>query len=967
MAVLSDLVERASGGTGRVAFIEGEPGIGKTRLLQELVAHADANGFEAVQGSAEELWSELAFAPLIGALGLDPSSPDEARRQVGEIISATSRQRAGEAGVRFRVIDSMVELLEGWSRRNPLLLAIEDLHWADPSTLLALEAMTRRLKDLPFVLITTLRPLPSPSPVHRMVDAAVAHGALRIELGPLNNDAVAELAAQAAGAPPGPGLVRALAGAGGNPLFVTELVGALIQDGAIREVDGRAEAGAAALPPSLQLVILHQLSPLSGEVLDVLRVASVLGSPFPLSELCAVLDRKASDLMTVLSAALSARVLAEAGDRLAFRHELVREALYLDLPKATRTALHRQAGDALVAAGAPATVVARHLVHGGDRADDAAFLWLVRAARESALAPEVAVDLYEQALEVAPAVGVEADVDRAAAELMEAQLWSGRLVETRDRAHELLGRFHDPRIGHRLRLALIRALSIAGRFEDAGAEVHTAREVLDLTAEDQASLDAEAACLQVFSGNLDGGRALAEASQARAERTRSEQVLPLVDLAFGLTDFFGGHINEAIAHMGRAVARQHTPSVAHESYAPRVFLGTALIEADQLEEAERVLLEGQKIDDLGLAWQAAIYHDQLGLQRFAAGRWDEAVAELQAGVTVSDERSGGFGSVFAHSLQAVIAVHRDDLMSAEAHLGLVGKEIGAGARLGVDFAGWATALWHEARGEPAEALAALEAVWLPLQAIGFLTPCVRLGSDLTRLAVAAERPELARSVTETMQAAAALNPAASWQGAALLCRGLAYDDPSALIRAAGAYRESPRLLERASAMHQVGAAVATSGDRDGIGLVEEAIDAYEEVDAQGDVARAEATLRGLGLRRGRRGRRGRPSTGWESLTDTERRVVDLIEQGLTNPEIGRRLFISHRTVETHVSHIFAKLGISSRVQLAAQAARRPGQAPSPQEASEQRRPNRPGQTESAAARANPRTQSPGPPRAGPLR
>jgi DNA-binding CsgD family transcriptional regulator len=131
-------------------------------------------------------------------------------------------------------------------------------------------------------------------------------------------------------------------------------------------------------------------------------------------------------------------------------------------------------------------------------------------------------------------------------------------------------------------------------------------------------------------------------------------------------------------------------------------------------------------------------------------------------------------------------------------------------------------------------------------------------------------------------------------------------------------------------MHQVGAAVATSGDRDGIGLVEEAIDAYEEVDAQGDVARAEATLRGLGLRRGRRGRRGRPSTGWESLTDTERRVVDLIEQGLTNPEIGRRLFISHRTVETHVSHIFAKLGISSRVHLAAQAARRPGQAPSPQ-------------------------------------
>ena len=927
MAALSDLIERAARGTGAVAFIEGEPGIGKTRLLQELLEQAGRSGFQALEGSGEELWSERAFAPLVGALGLNVSSADQVRRQVASIIGASAGQEVGEAGLRYRVIDAMVELLEGWSRRGAVLLALDDLHWADSSTLLALAAMRRRLADLPFVLAATFQPVPRPSPLHRLVDDGIARGALSIQLGPLSDDAVAELVAQATGAPPGQGLVRALAGSGGNPLFVTEFVSALMQKGAIREVDGRAEAGEAPLPPSLRLLILHQLSPLSSVVLDVLRVASVLGSPFTISDLCAVLDRKASELMTVLSAALAAMVLTEAGDRLAFRHDLVREALYLDLPVATRTALHRQVGEALGAAGAPAAVVARHLVHGGDRADATAFLWFVRAAREAALAPEVAVGLYEQALAVAPAVGTDAELDRVAGELVEAQLWSGRLAEARARAHQLLGRLHDPRAGHQLHLSLIRALTIAGRFEDAGAEVQAAREAVHQSTADQARLDVDAACLQIFSGDLDGGRALAKAARARAEGDDNAPVLPLVDVAESLAEFFSGHIDEAVEFAGRAVKRRHAPSTPYESYAPRIFLGTALIEADQLDQAERVLLEGQQLDDLGLAWQATLYHNQLGLQRFVAGRWDEAVAELQAGLSVAGERPGGIPSVFGHALQAVIAVHRDDLAGAEAHLAVARKEIAAGERFGVDFAAWAGALLSEARSESAEALTALEAAWMPLQAVGYVTPCVRLSSDLTRLAVGAGRTDLAQSVAETMHAAATLNPAASWQGAALLCRGVAYHDLPALIAAAEAYRHSPRPLERAWAGHWVGAALVAAGDRDGINLIEEAITACEAVDARGDVARAEATLRSLHVRRGRRGPRRRPATGWGSLTDTEHRVVELVEQGLTNPEIGRRLFISHRTVETHVAHVFAKLGVSSRVQLALEAARRADRVP----------------------------------------
>ena len=97
--------------------------------------------------------------------------------------------------------------------------------------------------------------------------------------------------------------------------------------------------------------------------------------------------------------------------------------------------------------------------------------------------------------------------------------------------------------------------------------------------------------------------------------------------------------------------------------------------------------------------------------------------------------------------------------------------------------------------------------------------------------------------------------------------------------------------------------------------------AYERLDAARDTARVEATLRDLGIHRGRRGARRRPQIGWDSLTPTEHRVVDLVVEGLTNPQIGERLYVSRRTVQTHLAHVFTKLGVSSRTQLAAEATR----------------------------------------------
>jgi DNA-binding CsgD family transcriptional regulator len=136
-----------------------------------------------------------------------------------------------------------------------------------------------------------------------------------------------------------------------------------------------------------------------------------------------------------------------------------------------------------------------------------------------------------------------------------------------------------------------------------------------------------------------------------------------------------------------------------------------------------------------------------------------------------------------------------------------------------------------------------------------------------------------------------------------------------------ALAQGPRPLELALAAEDAGAAAARKGAEDAVPLLRQALEVQERLGAARDAARVEARLRELGVRRGRRGVR-RPRTGWESLTPTERTVVDLAAEGLSNPQIGERLYISRRTVQTHLASVFAKLDISSRVQLAAEAARR---------------------------------------------
>ena len=370
IGVLGEALGRVASGGPAIVLIEGEAGIGKTCLLARVLQDARGRGMQVAAGRAEELERTRPFGVLAAALRCARSSPDPRRVAIAGLLAARGAGDLGpitvtsDPGLRFRVVDAFTDLVEELALAGPVLLGLDDLQWADPSSLLALGALARRLTDLPVGVIGCLRPFPRAAELDRLADALEAAGARHLTLRPLTGEAVTGLVAQAVAAEPGPWLLAEVAGAAGNPLFVTELLGALAQEGAIATAGGRAEVAETMLPPTLRLTILRRVSFLPEPTLQALQSASILGSGFSLTDLATVTGRPAVDLSVVLGEAIRARVLEDDGDRLRFRHDLIRDSIYEDLAGSVRRALHREAGQRLAQAGAPALQVAEHLARG---------------------------------------------------------------------------------------------------------------------------------------------------------------------------------------------------------------------------------------------------------------------------------------------------------------------------------------------------------------------------------------------------------------------------------------------------------------------------------------------------------------------------------------------------------------------------------------------------------------------------
>jgi hypothetical protein len=360
MAALVGALDQSVAGRGRVALVVGEPGIGKSRTLEQLGAAARRRGVRWLAGRCWEAEGAPAFWPFREALRpLAPRSAERARQE--DDVLGTLGAAAGEQA-RFRWFESVARELRRACERAPLLLSVDDLHWADGDTLRLFLFLARELRDAPLLLVGTYRDVEvrRGHPLARVLgDLAREPQVLRVTLRGLSAAETTALAESVAGAALEAPLARALAElTEGNPFFVQEMARWLCESG--RLAGGGAHA--LALPQGVRDAVGRRLDALAAPTNALLRVAAVIGREFSASLLAEVAG--VAQPLLALSAAAEAGIVQadpELPGRFRFAHALVRQTLYEELPVAASVALHRRVAEALARnASTPAAELAHH-------------------------------------------------------------------------------------------------------------------------------------------------------------------------------------------------------------------------------------------------------------------------------------------------------------------------------------------------------------------------------------------------------------------------------------------------------------------------------------------------------------------------------------------------------------------------------------------------------------------------------
>lgn len=910
-AIRSDC-ESAAAGRGRVVLVEGETGIGKTRLVTEGLA----GQFTSVRwGSAEELDGHTPFGVIVDALGIDLRAA-----RLGRLLLSSAGEPGPRSGnVEFRVAEALLTQIEDHCSNGTVALVLEDLHWADPSSLVFLYRLARRAQQLPLLVVVTRRPAPEQPVLDRVISRLAEGAARRIPLGPLGAEEIQAMAASALGGVPGPGLLAHLRRASGNPLFVSELLAGLLRgDSLVRDAGGDVNLAPGVVPASLGTLVLDRLSFLPAETIEVLRLAALLGSGFEVTHLCRMLTLSAVTVFIRLRPALLSGVLEDSGDRFVFRHDVIREALYLDIPEPLRNRLHVEVAHSLVEADAAPERVAEHLLRGASR--DPASVGALRTVATQLVdrAPGLAADL------LALAHGLSTTADERNALLAERvrALWrAGRLPEAGRICRTVLARRSDPWT----RLYLVQVLTAQGRWDEALAAIVEGLAAGTASAVVRARLLAWRAWVRVHLGELAGADDEAVSAQRAAEEAgdRLGSVLAVITRASAAR--LGGRAADAIELGREALRLEREPGGGRDYFPVDLVMAEVFLSAGLLDEG--IAATGRALaacDERGSRWELPRCHWVAATGWFMAGQWDDALAELETAATLADEFGTRPGTSWGHAIAALIALHRGDLAGMNKALGEAEQENARGGpRHRRDRVLWVRGLAAEAAGDVPAAVTLIREAWDVCTGAGLVAMLPALAPDLVRLSLAAGDRHGAHAVAAVLEGTAAANGTTMMEAAVARCRGLLGDDPVALLESARLSEKIGRPLEAGQATEEAAVVLARQGHASEARIqIESALRHYSALGAAHDAARAESRLRELGVRRGRQGPRRRPRYGWEGLTETELTVTALVAEGLSNPQIAERLFVSRHTVHTHVSHILAKLGLSSRVELATEALRR---------------------------------------------
>jgi DNA-binding CsgD family transcriptional regulator len=918
LGLAASLVAAVTAGRGAVLLVEGEPGIGKSAFLAAVCAAAADQGCAIFRGTGDELGQAFPLRPLVVALAVEEMSADPRRAEVARLLQGEQGGSGGRSDAVVAAAEQLIAVVDDACAHAPAVLVVDDLHWADPATVSVWQRLARSASQRALLVAGAARPLggrPDLAALRRTAGRAL------VRLGPLPAPAVDELVAAMAGGPPGPRLAKLAEGAAGNPLYLTELVAALDRGGQLTVSDGVVEAATGPAPQTLREVIWDRLRFLPDQVRELLRAAALLGIEFDVGELAVVSRRPAIDLLPDLRAARAAGVLAETQGALAFRHPLLRAALYDEPPAAVRAGWHRDAARALHDAGASAERVARQLLPAFERdapLDDWTVDWLVSAS--PALAEggsEVAVRLLRPAVRqltvadprrqvlahrLASALTYQAEYEQVD------QLISDTLPHVRD-SDVMVGLFNTlalawggPRRGHELDESLVSLNRVLA-------------EVPWLTPTARRRLTVIAARMRHSLGEMADAEAILRPSLAEARGAGDLWALSWACNSLGVIYSRRGEPAAAIELIDEALSAIDSVSALADI---RLLLllnrAESEMDLDRLGAARSTLAEAKRqAERSGNLHRLAHAQCSLCELLFAAGEWDDALAEAVLTEGVDDS----LDQCIMHSVAAIVAFHRGDARLGQRRHAISQRFRGQVGVCDLGAPVLAGALDREVAGDPPGALAVLAAALADPSAEQpeaelWLADTVRLALELADRDIASATTALAEKLAEPQQTV-------RWPAIVTHCRGLLDGDIRLLNDAADGYLAAGRPLPRAQALEAAGALHAERGDLAGARkALAAAHDGYAALGAKWDITRVRARLHRHGFRAPRT--RARPATGWAALTRTEAKIAYLLAEGLSNPQIAERLVISSRTVEAHVSRILAKLEVRSRVDVARVAA-----------------------------------------------
>ena len=922
---LERVVATAESGRGACIVIEAEAGLGKSTLLADTYAHLVTS--EGCFAEADEMEQARPFGVVLRALGCSPKSADERRRLVssllrGSPLTGTDQVIGGPAGDRFVVQDAIEELVEELASERPLVIMIDDAQWADASSLGALSALVRQTRSLPVAIVIACRPWPRPPELEALIERIRRADGDVLRLDGMTDADVGDLVRTTVNGEPSARLMAAVEAAAGNPFYVCELLrhadagGRLVRDGPSVELDGELTT-----EPFLDRVV-RRLDAMEPVTRNLLRVASLYGPHFDLRDLAALLDESVMVLEQVTTEARRAGLLRTSVDgRLAFAHDLVREAISADLPSTVSAALHRDIANSLIARHAPVQQVAPHLVIGAQVGDLVAVDWLEQAALETAAVDPIGA---EQLLAKAQALAPPNMHTRLMADRARMLKWAGKVDDAAALANEALATRPDAAITLRLRIELAESDLLKGRSRDALAPLLAAAEDESISEKSRAHLWAEVAAAAMWTLDF----ALCERAADQAITMAGDEAPTARALAHGLLSrryAFSGDLLATTRHalLAAEFAQSYQPTARS---VPMFYAGLGLVWTDPVHALE-VLQQGLRLaEKQGLTWSQPVYYQGLVSAAFDAGVWDDALIFYETGSAIEDELAE-LGEPSITAFIGLIHIARDEIDLARQRLAEATRAMDApNARYGSWlYIRWLEAyLMHHDGDTPGAGARLLEAVEFAGQ-FGAPNAAVTLAADGVEWSDPNVDRDRMERVTLAMEELAEIGQAPIQQATALRCRAALDGRPELAVEAVRVLEPTSRRRDLIQTYAAAGAALVRAGDHSAARpVLEQGLAVAEQLGAGGLERSFRSMLRTVGAPSGVRNQRRRARSGWESLTETELLVVRLVRDGLTNAEIGLRLLISRRTVDTHLVNVYRKLGLSSRVALAARVAEQLG-------------------------------------------